>query len=733
MALSPGILKDIGLDFRSGKLSKQDYEHRRDACTKKHLNELLSSPEYMDWMQSRSRSQKQSTSAGDIFLVSVIILVAAVIIAQPLMSVMDYHKQDNVEVLTNQNSGVQNLELLLKEFKDTGAGLEQVEAALDETQSALQGLINAHAKAEQTVTRVEFEVQAMELFLHNDSVMNSQDILSATKVHNVTEQKHWRSGPLKADLYLQALLPYGVPALIISGVFLLVAIWLIIFLLCTWKYLVSTVCSSLSQARHSLRQPVLSKDGKHEEPSVHRTADTVLTWVTGKGPLDEEVRALRDEVARVVCTNSGQLKMLRAELLAVEEERSAEAALHDRELTQLERQLADEVSRKEATAQQAKRWLDQAQGQLQNTQTALTVKEAEVKELSAQLDQAAADYARLRETSAHYAEDAAAAEALRVQLALQEEECGRLSKELTEAHDNLAALHLEAQEAATQACLQAEEGIVERDQKILALTNELELVQEVLTKLSEDLADAKAEVLQLQEDLQAKTEECDQISQRLKESEELSKLARSSSGSAEPSQVSLELAGDICLTCKDSNVAKLHADLEKERAATQELQEQLLAANSTVAQLQGLIGAADAREAQLLAMTQHAGQHVGSVMQMMKNTRHSLERKIHASQGAVSALTVELDMSSAASQVPDTLRRGQENIPLEEPQSGHRYEIGQPRTPLQSLQVQSAGDSRNSATPLTDETPLLMHGYPAPAIAARIKSAARSPYWFAKG
>lgn len=54
------------------------------------------------------------------------------------------------------------------------------------------------------------------------------------------------------------------------------------------------------------------------------------------------------------------------------------------------------MGRKEATAQQAKRWLDQAQGQLQNTQTALTVKEAEVKELSAQLDQAAADYARLR-------------------------------------------------------------------------------------------------------------------------------------------------------------------------------------------------------------------------------------------------------------------------------------------------------------------------------------------------
>ena len=57
----------------------------------------------------------------------------------------------------------------------------------------------------------------------------------------------------------------------------------------------------------------------------------------------------------------------------------------------------------------------------------------------------------LQETSAHYAEDAAAAEAVRVQLALQEEECGRLSKELAEAHDNLAALHLEAQVAAQKA------------------------------------------------------------------------------------------------------------------------------------------------------------------------------------------------------------------------------------------------------------------------------------------
>jgi hypothetical protein len=62
-----------------------------------------------------------------------------------------------------------------------------------------------------------------------------------------------------------------------------------------------------------------------------------------KGPLDAEVKALQDEVARVVCANSGQLKLLQAELLAMEEERAAEAALHDRELAQLERQLAVSV------------------------------------------------------------------------------------------------------------------------------------------------------------------------------------------------------------------------------------------------------------------------------------------------------------------------------------------------------------------------------------------------------
>lgn len=69
--------------------------------------------------------------------------------------------------------------------------------------------------------------------------------------------------------------------------------------------------------------------------------------------------------------------------------------------------------------------------------------------------------------------------------------------------------------------------------------------------------------------------------------------------------------------------------------------------------LQELILAADAREAKLLAMTQDAGKHVGSVMQMMKSTRHSLEQKIYASQGAFSAVTAELDRPTR--QVPSIM------------------------------------------------------------------------------
>lgn len=82
------------------------------------------------------------------------------------------------------------------------------------------------------------------------------------------------------------------------------------------------------------------QDGQHEAASARTAVDTVFGWVTEKEPFEEEVKALQEEVARVVCANNGELKMLRAELLAVEEERAAEAALHDRELTQLERQLA---------------------------------------------------------------------------------------------------------------------------------------------------------------------------------------------------------------------------------------------------------------------------------------------------------------------------------------------------------------------------------------------------------
>lgn len=55
-----------------------------------------------------------------------------------------------------------------------------------------------------------------------------------------------------------------------------------------------------------------------------------------------------------------------------------------------------ELGSKDDTVKELRRWLDQAQGQLQNTQTALHEREAECKTLSADLDTAQADLNALK-------------------------------------------------------------------------------------------------------------------------------------------------------------------------------------------------------------------------------------------------------------------------------------------------------------------------------------------------
>ena len=55
-----------------------------------------------------------------------------------------------------------------------------------------------------------------------------------------------------------------------------------------------------------------------------------------------------------------------------------------------------ELGSKDDTVKELRRWLDQAQGQLQNTQTALHEREAECKTLSADLDAALADLKTLK-------------------------------------------------------------------------------------------------------------------------------------------------------------------------------------------------------------------------------------------------------------------------------------------------------------------------------------------------
>ena len=58
--------------------------------------------------------------------------------------------------------------------------------------------------------------------------------------------------------------------------------------------------------------------------------------------------------------------------------------------------LQGELSSKDDTVKELRRWLDQAQGQLQNTQTALHEREAECKTLSADLKAALADLKTLK-------------------------------------------------------------------------------------------------------------------------------------------------------------------------------------------------------------------------------------------------------------------------------------------------------------------------------------------------
>ena len=55
-----------------------------------------------------------------------------------------------------------------------------------------------------------------------------------------------------------------------------------------------------------------------------------------------------------------------------------------------------ELGSKDDTVKELRRWLDQAQGQLQNTQTALHEREAECKTMSADLKAAVADLKALR-------------------------------------------------------------------------------------------------------------------------------------------------------------------------------------------------------------------------------------------------------------------------------------------------------------------------------------------------
>ncbi|KAK9829162.1 hypothetical protein WJX72_004253 [[Myrmecia] bisecta] len=166
-----------------------------------------------------------------------------------------------------------------------------------------------------------------------------------------------------------------------------------------------------------------------------------------------------------------RVKRSLAELASVVDERDEQLLSLNQELLHLQTHIKNELSAKEVAAAEMKRWLDQAQGQLQNTQSALNEKEADCKELAARLKQAAADVTALQAKAAAAAEQeglaqaekdgqlaemkgwldrsAASLQEARTLLAAKVQECQRVAEQLAAAQAQIATL--EARAAAAEA------------------------------------------------------------------------------------------------------------------------------------------------------------------------------------------------------------------------------------------------------------------------------------------
>ncbi|KAL3162467.1 hypothetical protein ABBQ32_010130 [Trebouxia sp. C0010 RCD-2024] len=162
------------------------------------------------------------------------------------------------------------------------------------------------------------------------------------------------------------------------------------------------------------------------------------------------------------------------ELQALLEQRDDQLCTLNQDLLDLTLRMKGELGSKDDTVKELRRWLDQAQGQLQNTQTALHEREAECKTLSGDLDAALADLKALKEkVTNRQSSDSSPSKA-------SPEQGSELASMQQGLHESNAALQ------AAQSHLSA------RQEEVLELTQRLEAAQADIASLQAQLGAAEA-------------------------------------------------------------------------------------------------------------------------------------------------------------------------------------------------------------------------------------------------
>jgi hypothetical protein len=95
------------------------------------------------------------------------------------------------ELHPNIGTANQNLEILLEEFKNTEAGLEQIAAALENTQNTIQSAMTSHEITQISFANAEVALQEMEGILSLEGDINSTSSLPPNAIQDVAPQPLW--------------------------------------------------------------------------------------------------------------------------------------------------------------------------------------------------------------------------------------------------------------------------------------------------------------------------------------------------------------------------------------------------------------------------------------------------------------------------------------------------------------------------------------------------------------